>query len=353
LTPYYQRDGVTLYHGDCRAVLPTLAANSVDLVLTDPPYFKVKNEAWDRQWATPAVFLSWLDGVLAECHRLLRPNGSLYCFASPQMAGRVEVLVADRFNVLNHIVWRKDAQSHAAIYGEERFRQFVMMSERVVFAEHYGADNIAKGEAGYEAKCDELRGFVFEPLRAYLAGERDRAGIDNAAINAAWCEWKGVSCTSQTQKWFSPSCFNPPTREAYAWLRDLFNAGGGEYLRREYEDLRREYEDLRREYEDLRRPFSVTADVPYTDVWDFKPVAAYPGKHPCEKPAALLSHMLTASSRQGAVVLDMFAGSGATRDAAVALGRKAVGVELSEQWCERIARRLEAADALLPLEASA
>lgn len=34
--PYYQEDAVTIYHGDCREILPTL--DKVDLVLTDPPY---------------------------------------------------------------------------------------------------------------------------------------------------------------------------------------------------------------------------------------------------------------------------------------------------------------------------
>jgi DNA modification methylase len=36
--PYYEHAGITIYHGDCREVLPTLASASVDLVLTDPPY---------------------------------------------------------------------------------------------------------------------------------------------------------------------------------------------------------------------------------------------------------------------------------------------------------------------------
>ena len=36
MEPYYQDDAVTIYHGDCREVLPTLG--KVDLVLTDPPY---------------------------------------------------------------------------------------------------------------------------------------------------------------------------------------------------------------------------------------------------------------------------------------------------------------------------
>ena len=34
--PYYEQDGITIYHGDCREILPTLG--KVDLVLTDPPY---------------------------------------------------------------------------------------------------------------------------------------------------------------------------------------------------------------------------------------------------------------------------------------------------------------------------
>ena len=36
MTPYYDRDGITIYHGDCRDVLPSLLG--FDLVLTDPPY---------------------------------------------------------------------------------------------------------------------------------------------------------------------------------------------------------------------------------------------------------------------------------------------------------------------------
>lgn len=45
MTPYYQDDAVTLYHGDCRDILPQLEA--VDHVITDPPYAEhVHNKQW-------------------------------------------------------------------------------------------------------------------------------------------------------------------------------------------------------------------------------------------------------------------------------------------------------------------
>jgi site-specific DNA-methyltransferase (adenine-specific) len=38
MNPYFERDGITIYHGDCREILPMLEPGGVDLVLTDPPY---------------------------------------------------------------------------------------------------------------------------------------------------------------------------------------------------------------------------------------------------------------------------------------------------------------------------
>lgn len=35
-TPYYDQDGITIYHGDCREIAPSLSG--VDAVVTDPPY---------------------------------------------------------------------------------------------------------------------------------------------------------------------------------------------------------------------------------------------------------------------------------------------------------------------------
>lgn len=91
-----------------------------------------------------------------------------------------------------------------------------------------------------------------------------------------------------------------------------------------------EYSELKKEYEELRRPFHVTDEVPYTDVWTFAPVQYYQGKHPCEKPADLLEHIISTSSRENAVVLDAFMGSGSTGQACIKLNRKFIGIEMEE-----------------------
>ncbi len=329
-----------IIQGDCLEALRGMESNSVDAVVTDPPYFKVKEDWWDRQWDKPEEFLAWIDQLAAQWQRILKPNGSLYCFASPRMAARVEVQLAERFNVLNHIRWVKEAGWHQKANKEEA-RMFKTPWEGVIFCEHYGADNIAKGEAGYGAKCNELRGFVFEPLRAYLDGERDRAGLTVRQVAEAFqCKTGSRTVTGMAGHWFTSVQWTLPTRENYLWLRGLFDGEGGRHLRREYENLRREYEDLRREYEDLRRPFSVSADVPYTDVWTFPTVQSYKGKHPCEKPLALMEHIISASTRPGAIVLDCFAGSGTTLVAAQNLGRVPLGVEIDSHWVEVARQRL-------------
>ncbi|MGI4945138.1 MAG: DNA methyltransferase, partial [Janthinobacterium lividum] len=95
----------TLYLGDCREVLPTLPAFSA--CITDPPYHGVKADGWDNQWRSDADFLAWVSGIADLIADDLASNGSLYWFASPQMAARVEVELRRLFVVRNLITWDK------------------------------------------------------------------------------------------------------------------------------------------------------------------------------------------------------------------------------------------------------
>jgi len=343
--PYYERDGITIYHGDCMEILPSVGP--VDMIAVDPPYGGAIDEDWDKQWRNDEEFLTWIEARSSEWHAALRANGSLYCFASASMAARVSHRIGIRMNVLADIVWLKPgSRGHKA--RKEDLRNYFPETERIIFAEHYGADNIAKGEAGYVAKCDELRGFVFEPLRAYLAGEWERAGLSRQDANDA-------TGTQMSGHYFSRIQWTLPTAKHYAALQARANATGGgflsrdygflsreyEELRREYEELSREYEELRREYEELRRPFRMRDGMQWSDVWQFGvPLGSVRLNHPCQKPIALVSQVVRVSSRPGDMVLDPFMGSGTTLVAAKLEGRRAIGIEIEERYCEIAAKRL-------------
>jgi len=65
------------------------------------------------------------------------------------------------------------------------------------------------------------------------------------------------------------------------------------------------------------------------------------GKHPTQKPLKLLERILLASTNEGDVVLDPFNGSGSTGIAALRLGRKYIGIEISQEYLDLTIKRLE------------
>lgn len=73
IKPFYERGGITLYNADCLDVLPQLPAQSIDLVLCDPPYGSTAC-AWDS--------IIPLDRLWREYKRLIKPTGALVFTAS-------------------------------------------------------------------------------------------------------------------------------------------------------------------------------------------------------------------------------------------------------------------------------
>ena len=66
------------------------------------------------------------------------------------------------------------------------------------------------------------------------------------------------------------------------------------------------------------------------------------GKHPTQKPIALIDRCIRASTHPGDLVLDPFAGSGATGVAALGVGRRFIGCEREAEFVELTSRRLSA-----------
>jgi site-specific DNA-methyltransferase (adenine-specific) len=98
------------------------------------------------------------------------------------------------------------------------------------------------------------------------------------------------------------------------------------------------------EYQDLRAsPLGRLPD----DVWDEFPRVCgtfkeRDGFHGCQLPEAMLMRIVLAASNPGDVVLDPFVGSGTTAAAAKRLGRRYVGIDISEKYAQRTRERLRA-----------
>ena len=350
-TAYYENQLVTLYCGDCLDVLHDLPGQ-FNLLLTDPPYSRVKDDDWDR------CSHSELETLLRNVFELVKPkmalNGAAYCFCWAYFSARLQLIMSDYFNVLNEIVWMKRRPSDAQCGYQARTditkcRKFFPETERIVFAEMYGSDKQAADDAGYQKASVQLWTELMRPLIRYFQEAKKESGLSGKEIQERMFQLTGKRYVFDRHT-FSESQWELPTREQYE-AAATFMPFHRQYdeLRRQYDELRRQYDELRRQYDELRRQYDELrrAHFPnrsnFTDLWSYSPILAGSKKrlHNCQKPIQMITDMVTTSSRPGDVVLDPFAGSGTTGVAAMRTGRRAVLIERDERYCEIAAKRLE------------
>ncbi len=236
MRPYYSDDSVTIYHGDCREVLPCL--RDVDLVFTSPPYnLGTTNGGPSGMHAGSLAARDLHEGYGAHDDAMPQPEYDAWQTA------------------VVHDLWQTLSNDGAIFYNHKPRVQ---------------------------------GGVLFLPT-TYGLGLPLRQVI-------VWDRGTGLN--------FSESFFLPKSEWIVVWAKTAWRL--------------------------LDRAASERGDV-----WRVSPETL--GDHPAPFPLSLARRVVASTSAH--LVLDPFAGSGTTLRAAKDLGRKAIGVEIEERYCEIAARR--------------
>ena len=140
--------------GDTLAILPKLEEGSIDVVLTDPPYFLDKlDDKWDSEsvankknqqiiQSLPAGmkfdreqgkrFYSWYLSVAKEIFRILKPGGFFFSFSSPRLYHRMACAIDDAgFEMRDVFMWLY-TQNQAKAMGLDHFIRKIDVEEASV-----------------------------------------------------------------------------------------------------------------------------------------------------------------------------------------------------------------------------
>lgn len=281
--------------GDAVELLPTIPAQSVDLVIADPPYWKVVSEKWDYQWRTEADYLKWSLIWLEHATNALRLGGSFYLFGYFRtLALIVPHLERMGLELRQQIIIDKGikAVSGRATKG---YKQFPNVTESVLFM------------------IKDSKPFI----RNYLKEQQKRTGLKAKDIN----ERLGVKSNGGGM-WSiytgNNICEQVPTKELWEKLEAVL--------------------DFKYPYETFAQVFNTQMGL--SDVWtdiDFYEEKRF---HPTQKPQKLIRRLIAASTNPQGSILDPFAGSGAVAVAAEMMNRSCLSIERDKEFFDVIHSRI-------------
>ena len=291
-----------------------LADKSVNLIIADPPYYKIKGD-FDFEFKDFQEYLNFMEEQAKLYKRVLADNGSLFVYGHAKNIAYVQVIFDKYFNLVNNLVLEKQ-KLKIEMFELRSFPE--RTQERVLFYSN------EIGQTGLEKIMDENIK-PLHPFAKYLKQEFARAGVSNKEISKLFPSATG-GLTGCVSNWLNGD--NVITENQYNTIR--------KYLGENY--LRREYEDLRREYEDLRRPFNNRKN--YGDVIRLPNYETSNYDHDTIKPERLTIDLIETTTKENDLVLIPFGGSGTECVCSMRLKRQWVAFENKKKYFDIALKRI-------------
>lgn len=364
LTPHFRDESVTVYHGDCLDVLAVLPDESVDSVVTDPPYGL---NFMGKHWDDGAVAFDPV--VWGHCLRVLKPGGHLLAFGGTRTWHRLACAVEDAgFEIRDNIAW---------LYGSG-FPKSLNVSKAIdkaagVEREVPTTDDAKRWEGWGTALKPAWEPIVVarKPLSGTVAWNVLAHGV--GALNIDGCRVGNSGATKRSGQAEYPK--NPDGTEdrSVSWARtghEIVALDSGRWPSNVVVD---EYtaQEIDRQSGITKTPQTVTRggnrrehygmarqeDIPcYGDEGGasrFFPTFKYQAKAPQDerptvdgiahatvKPLDLMRWLVRLVTPAGGVVLEPFAGSGTTAEACIHEHMKCIAIEREADYLPLIVSRL-------------
>lgn len=287
--------------GDNLELLKQLPSNSINCVYTDPVYSTGRDfHDFDDRFDTIQDYVSFMDVRIAECHRVLKQDGTIIIHVEPRISHLLRNILDKYFGhkkFLNEIVWRtwgnakntrKLGRQHDTIIVYTKSSKYTFNPMYKPYDEKYMKSNKPKN-------CQHTN-------KLYITTAAHNSSPDvNPRVNLRY-EWNG-----HMKQWYV-------TRERMQELHDTHRL---EYNARGIPRIKRYVDDM--------------DGIPITDWFDDISNVQRGEKldYATQKPVALLNRLLHIFTNKDDVVLDIFAGSGTTGRSCVEMGRKYVLFDIS------------------------
>jgi len=272
--------------------LDSIPDRFVNTFVLDPPYYRVVDEEWDKQWKTFDDYLSWMDGLVEKMARVSKHSASVWLFGMAYQLGYlIPIFEKYGFTYRQHITIDKGMKS-AAGRVSSKLKMFPTVTEYIVYF------------------YKESRGIV----KKYLQDKMKESGKTPLEINTALGKATNGGGKWSTIAGIRQQNIQYPTREDWNTLTPILN--------------------LEWNYDDYVFKFKLPTGL--TDVWNDISFQEKGRIHPTQKPAQLIERIVRCSTDEGDVVLDVFMGSGQTARVCKKLGISYIGCEIDAKYYEKL-----------------